>query len=68
MTMVVSGCAALAAISMLLAPAGLTVDSGGRAFIPGSVQRSNEPRPIADSKTPGQRFACIKFRAEIYRS
>lgn len=45
----------------------LTADTFGRSYTPGSVQRANEPRPIADSKVPGQRFACIKFRAELYR-
>ena len=45
----------------------LTADSAGRPYTPGSVQRANEPRPIADSRVPGQRFACIKFRAELYR-
>ena len=46
----------------------LTADSAGRPYTPGSVQRANEPRPLADTKVPGQRMATIKFLAEIYRN
>lgn len=46
----------------------LTADSAGRPYTPGSVQRANEPRPLADTNVPGQRFSTIKFQAAVYRN
>ena len=58
---------ALIDVILALLPS-LTSDSAGRPYIAGSVQRANEPRPLADTKVPGQRFSTIKFSAELYRN
>ena len=58
---------ALIDVILALLP-GLTSDSAGRPYVVGSVQRANEPRPLADTKVPGERMATIKFSAAVFRN